>query len=59
MVQIMENHMTSLKKAANKGQMMEDSVFLVNSYYLLIKCLAHIRVRNSQPFYSELFKYSS
>lgn len=42
MIQIMEDHMKTLKVDKKKSQMMEDSVFLINSYYLLSKCLIKI-----------------
>lgn len=43
--------MKSLKDSKNKSQLMEDSVFLVNSYYLLMKCLIKIRSKHDKPFY--------
>lgn len=58
MVKIMEEHMRVLKHSKNKGQMMEDSVFLVHSYYLLTKSLAKIKAKNHQNFYHELYHYS-
>lgn len=38
----MEDHMRELKHSKRKGQAIEDSVFLVHSYYLLTKCLSKI-----------------
>lgn len=55
----MEAHMRMLKINKQKGQRMEDSVFLVNTYYLLSKCLTKIIVRNHQSFYKELYQHSS
>jgi hypothetical protein len=55
----MESHMRMLKINKQRGQRMEDSVFLINTYYLLSKCLAKIMVRNHQDFYKELYQHSS
>lgn len=59
MIQIMEDHMKTLKIDKKKSQMMEDSVFLINSYYLLSKCLTKIMETNRKSFYREMFQYSS
>lgn len=47
MVEIMETHMKTLKLGNRKGQAMEDSVFLVNTYFLLSKCLSKIKLKNN------------
>lgn len=47
MVEIMETHMKTLKQGNQKGQAMEDSVFLVNTYFLLSKCLSKIKLKNN------------
>lgn len=41
--EIMESHMKQLKNSKNKSQAMEDSVFLINTYYLLSKSLSKIK----------------
>lgn len=51
MIDIMERHMKNLKNSKKKSQMIEDSVFLINSYYLLMKCLIKIRAKNNKPLY--------
>lgn len=51
--------MRTLKTSKNKSQAMEDSVFLINSYFLLSKCLAKIKVKNNQSIYKELYHHSS
>jgi len=51
--------MKNLKFEKKKGQAMEDSVFLVNTYFLLSKCLLKIKKKNNQTFYKELYSYSS
>ena len=58
MIQIMEIHMKKLKSSKNKNQMMEDSVFLINSYYLLTKNLSKIKNKNHNQFYYDLYHNS-
>lgn len=46
-VELMEDHMKTLKHDHKKSQAIEDSVFLVNSYFLLSKCLSKIKIKNN------------
>jgi hypothetical protein len=50
-IESMEDYMKELKHSARKNQMMEDSVFLVNAYYLLTKCLKNIMEKNHKSLY--------
>lgn len=58
-VGLMERHVRELKVSKKRGQIMEDSVILVNAYYLLSKCLLAIMQGNGKTFYRELYHYSS
>lgn len=57
--EIMESHMKQLKNSKNKSQAMEDSVFLINTYYLLSKSLSKIKQKNRQTYYRELYRFTS
>lgn len=51
--------MRKLKNEKKKSQAIEDSVFLVNSYFLLSKALQNIMEVNHKSEYRELFHQSS